>query len=208
MVTTVKPGSDKTTWFREEEQAVTGSNKTTWFRQEVYRSRRSQVQTRQPGSDKRSTGADDHKEQAVTGSANRCSVEWVLKNHILFDRLPADQVLLYNPLQNLRTARVIPGPFGIDYSNRAAHADSETVGFGAVDATLTVELQLFEPLFQIRPCLQADLFFAAFRFGLIRTNKDVPPDGWNVELISLFLQAIKAFNGVCSQCHRIDGFNK
>src|SRR5690625_11855 len=71
MVTTVKPGSDKTTWFREEEQAVTGSNKTTWFRQEVYRSRRSQVQTRQSGSEKRSTGADDHKEQAVTGSANR-----------------------------------------------------------------------------------------------------------------------------------------
>ena len=189
MVTAVKPGSDKTTWFREEEQAVTGSDKTTWFRQEVYRSRRSQ-------------GAGGHR------FSQQVSVEWVLKNHILFDRLPADQVLLYNPLQNLRTARVIPGPFGIDYSNRAAHADSETVGFGAVDATLTVELQLFEPLFQIRPCLQADLFFAAFRFGLIRTNKDVPPDGWNVELISLFLQAIKAFNGVCSQCHRIDGFNK
>src|SRR5690625_7384688 len=98
---------------------------------------------------------------------------------------PAEHVHMYNPLQNLRTARVIPGPFGIDYSNRAAHADSEPVGFGEVDATLTAELQLFEPLFQIGPSLQAELFFSSFRFGLLRTTKAVPPDGWAVDLTTL-----------------------
>jgi hypothetical protein len=90
-------------------------------------------------------------------------------------------MFLYDPLQNRRVALAVPRTFGIDDRNRPPLADAETVGFRAKDAALFGELQLFEAPLQERPCDEATLLVAAFRFGLIAAEKNMAPRDSNTD---------------------------
>jgi hypothetical protein len=64
----------------------------------------------------------------------------------------------------------------------------QTVSFGAVNTALTRKLQLYEPLFQIIPRLEAGFFVTALRFGLVATQKDMSVDRVNAKLVDGFDQ--------------------
>ena len=52
----------------------------------------------------------------------------------LFHDLAADEVLLDDAFEHVRTGRVIPDTLRVDQRDRAAFADAETVYLGAVHA--------------------------------------------------------------------------
>jgi hypothetical protein len=86
-----------------------------------------------------------------------------------------DQMLLNNPFEHRRIALAVPHAFRVHDRNRTTLADAEAVGFGAKDAALFGELQLFETPLQKIPCGKATLLVAAFGFRLIAAQKDVAP---------------------------------
>jgi hypothetical protein len=86
-----------------------------------------------------------------------------------------DQMFLDDSLQHRRIALSVPSTFRVDDCNRTTFADAQAVGFGAKDAALFGELQLFETPLQERPCGEATLLLAAFRFGLIAAEKNMAP---------------------------------
>jgi hypothetical protein len=84
-------------------------------------------------------------------------------------------MFLNDPLQNGRIAFAIPGTFRVYDRDRTTFADAEAIGFGAKDAALFGELQLFETSLQKIPCGKAALLVAAFGFRLIAAEKDMTP---------------------------------
>jgi hypothetical protein len=86
-----------------------------------------------------------------------------------------DQMLLNNPFEHWGIALAVPHAFRVHDRNRTTLADAEAVGFGAKDAALFGELQLFETPLQKIPCGKATLLVAAFGFRLIAAQKDVAP---------------------------------
>src|SRR6476660_10503635 len=89
------------------------------------------------------------------------------------DRLAADQVFLDDPLEDRRIALAVPGAFRVDNDNRPAFADPQAVGFGAENAALLGEPQLFEARLQKLPCDQAAVQVAALGLGLIAAQKNM-----------------------------------
>jgi len=90
-------------------------------------------------------------------------------------------MLLNDSLQHRRIALAVPCPFRVYDCNRTTFADAEAVDFRAKDAALFRELQLFEPSLQERPCGEATLLLAAFRFGLIAAEKNMAPRDWHTD---------------------------
>jgi len=86
-----------------------------------------------------------------------------------------DQMFLNDSLQHRRITLSVPRTFRVDDCNRTTFADAEAVGFGAKDAALLGELQLFETPLQKRPCGEAALLLAALGFGLIAAEKNMAP---------------------------------
>src|SRR5260370_24688437 len=97
----------------------------------------------------------------------------------VFHDASADEVFLDNPLENRRIALPVPRPFRIDDGDRPAFADPEAVGLAAKDAALLGEPELFEPPLQVVPRGESALLVAAFRLGLIATQKDVTLRHWH-----------------------------
>src|SRR5207302_1440567 len=89
--------------------------------------------------------------------------------------VPADQMLLDDPLEHGRSRRVIPDALRIHHRDRPPLADPRAVGLGAIHAI--AEPQFREPLLQIRPGLCPALLRAALRFGLLGAQKNVTPRG-------------------------------
>lgn len=90
------------------------------------------------------------------------------------DDLAVEQVFLDDALQNLRGARAVPDSFGIDESDGALEADTQTIGFGAIDQGHGAgESQFFKPSFQVFPGFQASGFSSAFRFSLVGAQEDM-----------------------------------
>src|SRR5436190_16650597 len=98
----------------------------------------------------------------------------MLRDQVLVDDAPADEMFLNDPVEHGWIALPIPRPFGIDNGDRAAFADSEAVHLGAQDATLLRQPQLFQTTFQEVPGREAALFLATFRVCLIAAEKNVP----------------------------------
>lgn len=67
-------------------------------------------------------------------------------NHVLFDGISFDEVLLYYPLKDFRGTGVIPYTIRINNSYRSFHAETQTVGFGSVN-TLFIEIKLLYSAF-------------------------------------------------------------
>jgi hypothetical protein len=66
----------------------------------------------------------------------RVGVEGIALEDILVDGLAANQMLLDDALENLRSSGVVPGPFGVDDGYRALLADAQAVDLAAVDAAV------------------------------------------------------------------------
>ena len=96
-------------------------------------------------------------------------------DQMLGDHAAGDQMLLNNPFEHGRIAVAVPGAFRVHDRNRTSLADAEAVGFGAKDAALFREPQLFETPLQKIPCGKAPVLVAAFGFSLIAAEKDVAP---------------------------------
>ena len=96
-----------------------------------------------------------------------------------FYHLSADQVLLNDALQHFGRGGVIPDAFGIDHRNRAAFADAQAVGFGAVDAV--EQSQFGQPALEVVPGLDAAFLRAALGLGLLGAQEDMPLNRRNTQ---------------------------
>ena len=96
-------------------------------------------------------------------------------DQVLIHNAAGDQMFLNDSLEHRRITFSVPRTFRVDDCNRTTFADAEAVGFGAKDAALLGELQLFETPLQERPCREATFLLAAFGFGLIAAEKDMAP---------------------------------
>jgi len=71
---------------------------------------------------------------------------------------------------------MIPDPLRINYRNRPAQADTQTIGLRAINQRLRAyEIQFLESSLQEFPRFQTDLLRRAFRLGLIGAEKNVSP---------------------------------
>ena len=96
-------------------------------------------------------------------------------DQVVSDDAAGDQMLLNDPLENGRVALAVPRTFRVHDRNWTTLTDAQAVGFGAKDAALFRELQLFETPLQKIPSVQATLLVAAFGLRLIAAEKDVAP---------------------------------
>ena len=86
----------------------------------------------------------------------------------------ADKVLLNDALKDFWFAGMVPHGFRINDGDWSMYADAQTVGFGAIDQRLRVnQIQLLEPALEILPRLEANFPGSAFRFRLVRAEKNV-----------------------------------
>jgi DNA-binding MarR family transcriptional regulator len=83
-------------------------------------------------------------------------------------------MLLNDPLQHRRAARVIPDALRIHDGDWAAQTDAQAVHLAALhQRTRPGEAQFLEPTFEKFPCLQPRFARAALRLCLIRAEEDV-----------------------------------
>jgi len=68
----------------------------------------------------------------------------VLDNKMVLDYTATDQVFLYNPFDNLRSASMVPRTFGVHHGDRTPLANPQTIGLGSQGTTLLGKLQLLE----------------------------------------------------------------
>src|SRR5690625_2127568 len=73
-----------------------------------------------------------------------CLSQRIFCKHILPDRYPLYQMLLYNLLQYLRCTEVIPDYIGIDHRYRPSHTDTKAVGLVEKRPHLLVNSKLFK----------------------------------------------------------------
>lgn len=106
---------------------------------------------------------------------NKCHLDKrVLRECEFFHDSAANQMLLNNPFQNFRRARVVPNRFRINDRDWPVRADAQAVGFGAIDQPFRAgEFQFFKPLLQELPGRQALFFRSAFSLGLIGAEKNM-----------------------------------
>ena len=112
----------------------------------------------------------------IRGGEERClrsGIQPVRGDQALSDDAAGNQMFLNDALQHRRIALAVPSPFRVYDCNWTTFADAETVGFRPKNAALFGELQLFEAPLQERPCDEATLLVAAFRFGLIAAEKNM-----------------------------------
>src|SRR5215831_17392448 len=91
--------------------------------------------------------------------------------------MTTNEMFLDDALENGWGHGVIPNPVRVDNRNWALFADSQTIGFGAVDARIGFcQTKLFQTTFQILPRLKPDLLRCAFRRRLIGADEDMTTD--------------------------------
>ena len=99
----------------------------------------------------------------------------MLRDQVLVDDAPADEMFLNDAIEHGWIALPIPRPFGIDNGDRAAFADSKAVHLAAQDTALLRQPELFQTTFQELPGGEAAIFLAALRVRLIAAEKNMPP---------------------------------
>src|SRR5262245_28671460 len=113
------------------------------------------------------------------------SLQRMSQERELFDRLPADQVLLDDALEHLRGAGAVPDAVGVHDRDRPVDADAKAVGLGAVDAAVSHQSELLQPALQELPRLEAGFLARALRLGLVGAQEDVAADLFRAELLDL-----------------------
>ena len=98
----------------------------------------------------------------------------MVDDDVLLDDAAANQVLADNSFEHWRITSAIPHAIRIDDRDRPGLADPKTVGLCAQNASSFGEAELREALFEKRPRRERSLAVAAFRFGLIATEKYMP----------------------------------
>ena len=94
----------------------------------------------------------------------------MLRDQQVLHDVPANQMLLDDPLEYGRITCSIPRTFGIDDGNRAAFADLEAVGLRAKNATLVRQRRATGMPIVIAIFFCASVIYAAFRSqGLARS---------------------------------------
>ena len=111
-----------------------------------------------------------------------------------------DQMFLNDSLQHGRITLSIPSTFRVDDCNRTTFADAEAVGFGAKNAALLGELQLFETPLQERPRGEAAFLLAAFGFGLIAAEKNMAPRDGHTDAGRDFSLGIRHAGSIFNAC--------
>jgi hypothetical protein len=123
-------------------------------------------------------------------------------DQMLGDHATSDQVFLNNAFEHRRVTLAVPSSFRVHDGNRTTLADAEAVGFRAKDAAPFRELQLLEAPLQKSPCGKAPLLVAAFGFGLIAAEENVPPGDWHTDTGGDFSLGIghpgSIFNACCA----------
>ena len=110
-------------------------------------------------------------------SFGRLALQRIPGEHVLLDGLPADQVLLYNSLDDFRRGRAIPGSIGVDDGDGTLLADAQAIRLGAVDTVGTgQEAQLRQAALQIFPRFETHFFGGALGLGLVAAQQDVAAD--------------------------------
>jgi len=90
------------------------------------------------------------------------------------DDAALEQVLLDDAFQDGGGAGVIPYTARIDDGYRAANADAQTVGFGAIDQGIRAgQIQFLEAALEEFPGFKAGFFGAALWLGLVGAKEDV-----------------------------------
>src|SRR5437879_443608 len=93
---------------------------------------------------------------------------WIMGEREFSHDASVHEVLLYDALQNLRRAGMIPDSLRVDDGDRSVNADAEAVGLGPIDERLgTNEIQFLEPPLEKFPGLQSFFLRRAFGFGLV-----------------------------------------
>src|SRR5579864_3775546 len=96
------------------------------------------------------------------------------REQIFAHGLPADQMLLNDPLDYWRRAGMIPGAIRIDHGDGALLADAEAIGFGPVNATFAPgKSQFRQAQLQIIPGRATFLARRALRLRLVGAEEDV-----------------------------------
>ena len=88
-------------------------------------------------------------------------------------RVPSDQMLLDDSLENRWVALSIPGTFRIHHGDRSTLAYSETVRFGPENTATIREPELLEPSLQVCPGHQSSVLVTALGLSLVAAEKDV-----------------------------------
>jgi len=110
------------------------------------------------------------------------------REEMLLDNASADQVLLDDPLQDLRTARMIPRSFGIHDCDGSLRADPQAVGFRSEHTALPAQAQFIQTALEILPGSKAIFARTAFGLRLIAAKEDMPLRLWNADRLHDFLK--------------------
>lgn len=71
---------------------------------------------------------------------------------------------------------MVPDCFWINYRYRAASADPQAISLSPINQRFrTDQVQFLESAFEVFPRFEALCFWSAFRLGLIRAQKNMPP---------------------------------
>src|SRR5690625_5471362 len=83
-----------------------------------------------------------------------CLSQRIFCKHILPDRYPLYQMLLYNLLQYLRCTGVIPDSIGTDHRYRPSHTDPTALTLGAQHPLMLPNSKLFKRSAEHTPAIQ------------------------------------------------------
>src|SRR5688572_17913002 len=104
--------------------------------------------------------------------------------------LAPNEMLLNDPLQDFRGARMIPDAFGIHDGDGSAGADAQAICLRAIDQRFRFnQSQFLQSPLQVIPRRQALLLLAAFGFGLVGAQEDVTPVFLQAQAVGLALRA-------------------
>ena len=116
-------------------------------------------------------------------------------NQTVLNDVPADEMFLDDALDRGRIAVSVPGAFRIDDRDGPAFADAQAVRFRAQDAALLRQSQLLQSPFEKIPRVDAAIFLAAFRIGLIAAEKNVPTGDRHADRVGDLLLARERCHG-------------
>jgi hypothetical protein len=107
-------------------------------------------------------------------------------NAELFHHLPAHEVFIHNPGQNLRGAGVIPDVLGINHRNRTPFANPQAIGLGPKEPGI-MALQFPETRLEKLPGLKAEIAATALGLALVTAE----------EYVALFLMQTQLLCNFC-----------
>ncbi len=101
--------------------------------------------------------------------------------NIFLNDLITNEVFLNDAFNDRRCGSAIPDAIGIDQDNRAFHADTQTVGFGAEDTARAIGLGLIESefaqsLFEVFPSGEPGFLATANRLARVSADEDMAID--------------------------------